>query len=119
MGKFYGAKPKTLTKLQNKRDNLKKNKRDSDESYHEIDHLRDSQTSLMDSHVMSKHKSIVEYDGLNLELRPNEAPNLILYKYRWVVLISFAMACMSIGCLIGSMNVAIVYRIGESSKTKP
>lgn len=116
---IYGAKPKTLGKLQKKRDNLKKNNRDSDESLNEIDHLRDSHSSLVDSHVNTKHKSIVEYDGLNLELRTNEAPNLILYKYRWVVLITFAMACMSIGCLIGSMNVAIVYRIGESSKTQP
>lgn len=38
---------------------------------------------------------------------------MILYNYRWVVLFAFFLSSVAIGAVIGSMNVAIVYRIGD------
>lgn len=50
-----------------------------------------------------------------MNLKENEAPNLILYKYRWVVLFSFFLSSMSIGTVFGSLNVAILDKIGDDT----
>ena len=62
----------------------------------------------------SSRKSFAEYD-IDVQLKENEVPNLILYKYRWVVLFSFFLSSLSIGTVFGSLNVAIMDKIGDDT----
>jgi hypothetical protein len=58
--------------------------------------------------------SIVDYD-IDVHLREDEKPNLILYKYRWVVLFAFFMTSAATGAVQGSLstNRAIIDKIED------
>lgn len=51
----------------------------------------------------SVSKSIADYD-IKIDLRPNEAPALILYKYRWVVLLAYFLSSTATGAVQGSLS---------------
>lgn len=67
---------------------------------------------------MSKHsasgRSVKDYD-IKMHLRENEAPSLILYKYRWVVLFAYFLSSTATGAVQGSLseNRAIIDKIDE------
>jgi len=42
--------------------------------------------------------------NINVQLQDYEKPSLILYKYRWIVLLSFFMTSCSTGVLTGSLS---------------
>jgi hypothetical protein len=54
-----------------------------------------------------------DYD-IDVKLKENEKPSLILYKYRWVVLFTFFLTSCSTGALTGSLstNRGIIDKIG-------
>lgn len=56
--------------------------------------------------------SVVDYD-IDVKLREDEKPNLILYKYRWVVLFAFFLTSAATGAVQGSLstNRAIIDKI--------
>jgi hypothetical protein len=49
-------------------------------------------------------KSFKKDYNIDVELKDNEKPSLILYKYRWIVLLSFFMTSCSTGALSGSLS---------------
>ena len=57
-----------------------------------------------------------DYD-IDVTLRGDEKPSLILYKYRWVVLFAFFLTSCSTGALTGSLstNRGIIDKIGGDS----
>lgn len=59
-------------------------------------------------------KSIVDYD-IPVHLREDEKPNLILYRYRWVVLFAFFLTSAATGAVQGSLstNRAIIDKIED------
>ena len=61
-----------------------------------------------------KHQSVAQYD-IDVDLRENEKPSLILYKYRWVVLAAFFMTSAATGAVQGSLstNRAIIDKIED------
>ena len=48
-------------------------------------------------------KTVKDYD-INVILTDQEKPSLILYKYRWVVLLAFFLTSSSTGVLTGSLS---------------
>jgi hypothetical protein len=52
---------------------------------------------------MERQKTIKDYD-INVVLKDQEKPNLILYKYRWVVLMAFFLTSCCTGALTGSLS---------------
>ena len=48
-------------------------------------------------------KTACDYD-IDVDLKEGEAPNLILYKYRWVVLAAYFMSSAATGSLQGSLG---------------
>lgn len=53
---------------------------------------------------MERANAIVDYPGLNTELKEGESAALILYRYRWLVLFSFFLSSASIGAVQGSLS---------------
>ncbi len=49
-------------------------------------------------------KTIMDYPGLNTELKEGETAALILYRYRWIVLISFFFSSAAMGAVQGSLS---------------
>jgi hypothetical protein len=64
------------------------------------------------------HKSVKDYD-INVILTDQEKPNLILYKYRWIVLLAFFLTSSSTGALQGSLstNRDIIVKFQEEPKS--
>ena len=54
---------------------------------------------LKDSFLIKRNYSIVDFPGFDTELKEGEAPALILYRYRWLVLFSFFLSSASIGAV--------------------
>ena len=50
-----------------------------------------------------QHKTTKDYD-INIILTDQEKPNLILYKYRWIVLFAFFLTSSATGALQGSLS---------------
>jgi hypothetical protein len=50
-----------------------------------------------------EHKTTKDYD-INIILTDQEKPNLILYKYRWIVLFAFFLTSSATGALQGSLS---------------
>lgn len=48
-------------------------------------------------------KTTKDYD-INIILTEQEKPNLILYKYRWIVLFAFFLTSSATGALQGSLS---------------
>jgi sugar phosphate permease len=46
----------------------------------------------------------VDYPDIKIKLKENEKPVIILYKYRWLVLISFFLSCAATGAVQGSLS---------------
>jgi hypothetical protein len=61
-------------------------------------------------------KSFKKDYNIDVQLKDNEKPSLILYKYRWVVLCSFFFTSCSTGALTGSLstNRGIIDKLEES-----
>jgi hypothetical protein len=53
--------------------------------------------------VALQHKTTKDYD-INIILTDQEKPNLILYKYRWIVLFAFFLTSSATGALQGSLS---------------
>ncbi len=49
------------------------------------------------------HRTTKDYD-INIILTDQEKPNLILYKYRWIVLFAFFLTSSATGALQGSLS---------------
>jgi len=49
-------------------------------------------------------RTIVDYPDIKIKLKENEKPVIILYKYRWLVLISFFLSCAATGAVQGSLS---------------
>jgi hypothetical protein len=60
-------------------------------------------------------QSVAEYEDINLDMREDERPNLILYKYRWIVLAAFFLTSAATGAVNGSLstNRAIIDKIED------
>ena len=52
---------------------------------------------------IKKRKTAAEYD-IDVKLKENEKPSLILYKYRWVVLAAYFMSSAATGAVTGSLS---------------
>ncbi len=46
----------------------------------------------------------MDYPDIKIKLKENEKPVIILYKYRWLVLISFFLSCAATGAVQGSLS---------------
>ena len=100
-------------KLKKKKTNAKieeEAQRDEDDS--------DYDAEIEDEKRMSKFsesaRSVKDYD-INFHLKDNEAPSLILYKYRWIVLFAYFLSSTATGAVQGSLseNRAIIDKIDE------
>jgi FLVCR family feline leukemia virus subgroup C receptor-related protein len=49
-------------------------------------------------------KTMVEYEDIDVVVKEEEKPGLILYSYRWVVLISFFLSSAATGSVQGSLS---------------
>ena len=76
----------------------KRTGKDSDSSDDEIDH---------DNNENRKSRAVSrvtrDYD-IDVQLKEGESPNLILYRYRWVVLATYFMSSAATGSLQGSLS---------------
>jgi hypothetical protein len=108
MNNVYSAQPRAFSERKHRIDKKESNIRVSISDYHS------EQSDDLQTEERLKN-SIMEYEGIDVELNENDSPNLILYKYRWVVLFSFFWASVAIGCVIGSLDKYVVKRLGESS----
>ena len=73
------------------------------------------ETTEMESLVNTdESKSFKKDYDIDVKLKENEKPSLILYKYRWVVLFTFFLTSCSTGALTGSLstNRGIIDKIG-------
>jgi hypothetical protein len=75
----------------------------------------ESEDEAMDQSIKST-KSVVDYDNIHVRLKENEKPSLILYKYRWIVLVSFFFTSAAVGNVSGSLstNRPIIMKIDET-----
>ena len=58
---------------------------------------------------------MIDYENIHVTLKENEKPSLILYKYRWIVLISFFLTSAAVGNVSGSLstNRPIIMKIDD------
>ena len=68
----------------------------------ELDISEDHTDEQEDNKLMNR-KTARDYD-IDVDLKEGEAPNLILYKYRWVVLAAYFMSSAATGSLQGSLS---------------
>jgi hypothetical protein len=54
---------------------------------------------LRDTFLVKRDYTVVDFPGIDADLKEGEAPALILYRYRWLVLISFFLSSSSIGAV--------------------
>lgn len=59
--------------------------------------------SFMSKKSAVENKTFKDYD-INVILTDQEKPNLILYKYRWIVLFAFFLTSSATGALQGSLS---------------
>jgi hypothetical protein len=65
--------------------------------------ISEDNSPKLDENKLVDRKSTVDYD-IDVKLKDGEAPNLILYKYRWVVLAAYFMSSAATGSLQGSLS---------------
>lgn len=53
--------------------------------------------------ALEKQNTVKDYD-IKVVLGDQEKPNLILYKYRWIVLMAFFLTSSATGALTGSLS---------------
>ena len=61
------------------------------------------ESSVASKKTSGEDKTVKDYD-INVILTDQEKPNLILYKYRWIVLFSFFLTSSATGALQGSLS---------------
>lgn len=65
--------------------------------------FEESSGAFSSKKTAGEDKTVKDYD-INVILTDQEKPNLILYKYRWIVLFSFFLTSSATGALQGSLS---------------